>query len=140
MVRPAGNGGAELRLKIRQAADVLENYELSGRWKDYQAVVTYGWLQRANESPRLIPLSISTQAHFNKKLYWCRGRFTAYKVFSRHRLGQAGLRAEWKRAKVCAPSDLLHWSNQKNPATCAREGNRHQDDERPIEVTGALQH
>jgi len=68
MVRPAGNGGAELRLKIRQAADVLENYELSGRWKDYQAVVTYGWLQRADESPRLIPLSISTQAHFNKKL------------------------------------------------------------------------
>jgi hypothetical protein len=82
-----GMVGTKLRLKIRQAADVLEHYELSGKWKDYQAVVTYGWLQRANESPRLIPLSISTQAHFNKKLYWRRGRFTAYKVFSRHRPG-----------------------------------------------------
>jgi hypothetical protein len=25
---------------------------------------------------------LATQAHFNRKLYWCRGRFTDYKVFS----------------------------------------------------------
>jgi len=44
---------------------MFEHYELPGKWEDYQAVVTYGWLQRANESPRLIPLSIFTQAHFS---------------------------------------------------------------------------
>ncbi|SRR6266851_1202644 len=59
-----------------------EHYELPGKWKDYQGVVTYGWLQRTNETPRLIPLTISTQAEYNKKVYWCRGRFTNYQVFS----------------------------------------------------------
>ncbi|HEY1471596.1 MAG TPA: hypothetical protein VGF61_21335 [Candidatus Acidoferrum sp.] len=59
-----------------------ENYELPGKWKNYQAVVIYGWLQRPNESPRLIPLTISTQAQFKKKLYWCRGRFTDYQIFA----------------------------------------------------------
>ena len=59
-----------------------ERYELTGKWKDYQAVVTYGWLQRTAEAPRLIPLTISTQAEFNKKIHWCRGLFTEYQVFS----------------------------------------------------------
>ena len=59
-----------------------ERYELPGKWKDYQAVVTYGWLERKNEASRLIPLTISTQAEFNSKIYWCRGQFTNYRVFS----------------------------------------------------------
>jgi len=59
-----------------------EHYKLPGRWKDYRAVVTYGWLQRAAEAPRLTPLTISTQAEFNKKVYWCRGQFTDYQMFS----------------------------------------------------------
>ena len=59
-----------------------EHYELPGRWKDYQAVITYGWLQQPNETARLVPLTISTQAQFDKKLYWCRGRFTDYQTFS----------------------------------------------------------
>jgi hypothetical protein len=59
-----------------------EHYELHDSWKDYQAVVTYGWLHRASDPPRLIPLTISTQAQSKKKLYWCRGRFTDYRIFS----------------------------------------------------------
>ena len=56
--------------------------ELSGKWKNYQSVVTYGWLRRSGEVPRLIPFSISAQAEYNKKVYWCRGRFMDYQVFS----------------------------------------------------------
>lgn len=59
-----------------------EHYELPGKWKDYRAVITYGWLKRADEPPRLIPLTISTQAEYKKHIYWCRGQFTDYQVFS----------------------------------------------------------
>jgi hypothetical protein len=59
-----------------------EHFELLGRWKDYQAVVTYGWLQRTDETPKLIPLTISAQAELKKTIYWCRGRFTNYRVFT----------------------------------------------------------
>jgi len=59
-----------------------EHYELPGKWKDYQGVVTYGWLQRKDEIPLLVPLTISTQAEYNKKVYWCRGHFTDYQKFS----------------------------------------------------------
>jgi len=59
-----------------------EHFELLGRWTDYQAVVTYGWLQRKGAAPRLIPLTISTQANLKKRVYWCRGQFTDYQEFS----------------------------------------------------------
>ena len=59
-----------------------EHYELPGKWKDYQAVVTYGWLRRKGEIPLLIPLTIATQAEYNKKTHWCRGQFTDYREFS----------------------------------------------------------
>ena len=61
---------------------ISERYDLPGKWKDYQSIVTYGWIRRSDNSARLIPLTISTQAEHNSKLYWCRGRFTNYKVFS----------------------------------------------------------
>ena len=56
------------------------NFSESG--KDYQAVVTYGWLHRTDEASQLIPLTISTQAEYNKRVYWCRGQFTDYQKFS----------------------------------------------------------
>ena len=61
---------------------ISEHLELSGKWRDYQSVVTYGWLGRKEEAPRLIPLTISTQAEFNHKVYWCRGLFTNYRIFN----------------------------------------------------------
>lgn len=55
--------------------------ELPGQWRDYQSVVTYGWLRSAEEGPRLIPLTICTKVEFKKKVYWCRGLFTNYRIF-----------------------------------------------------------
>jgi hypothetical protein len=45
---------------------MFEYHKLPGKWRDDQSVVTYGWLLRANEIPRLTPVTISTQAEFNK--------------------------------------------------------------------------
>jgi hypothetical protein len=61
---------------------ISEHYELPGKWKNYQAVVTYGWLGRKDEISVLMPLTITTQAEYNKKTYWCRGNFTDYRRFS----------------------------------------------------------
>jgi hypothetical protein len=59
-----------------------EHLELLGKWKNYQGVVTYGWFHQKDEAPHLIPLTISTQAEYKKKIYWCRGRFTNYQRFT----------------------------------------------------------
>jgi hypothetical protein len=59
---------------------ISEQFELLGKWKNHQTVVTYGWLKKAGDGPRLIPLTIATQAEYKKKLYWCRGQFTDYRV------------------------------------------------------------
>src|SRR5262249_42056054 len=59
-----------------------EHYELPGTWQDYHAVITYGWLQRRHEDALLVPLTISTQAEYKHQLYWCRGHFADYHVFS----------------------------------------------------------
>jgi len=59
-----------------------EHFEHLGWWKHYQSVVTYGWFQRRGETPRLIPLTISTQAERGKKIYWCHGQFVNYREFS----------------------------------------------------------
>jgi hypothetical protein len=59
-----------------------KHFELLGKWREYQAVVIYGWLERKDETPVRIPLTIATQAEFNKKLYWCRGMFTNYQMFT----------------------------------------------------------
>jgi hypothetical protein len=59
-----------------------EHYELPGRWKDFQGVVTYSWLRQKDEIPLLVPLTIATQAEYKKKVYWCRGHFTNYQKFS----------------------------------------------------------
>ena len=64
-----------------------EHLELSDKlkayrgWEDYQAVLTYGWLKRANESPRRVPLTIFTEARYKKHISWCRGLFTNYRIF-----------------------------------------------------------
>jgi hypothetical protein len=55
--------------------------ELTGKWKDFYSVVTYGWWTRSGEM-RLIPITISTQAEYKKHLYWCRGQFTDYRLFT----------------------------------------------------------
>jgi len=59
-----------------------EHLELPGQWKNYQGIVTYGWFHPIGQSPQLIPVTISNQAEYKKKIYWCRGRFTNYQMFA----------------------------------------------------------
>jgi hypothetical protein len=65
-----------------------EHLELSDKlkayrgWEECQVVLTYGWLKRAGEPPRLVPLTVFTEARYKKKeIYWCRGQFTDYHIF-----------------------------------------------------------
>jgi hypothetical protein len=60
---------------------ISEHFDNRYGWKSIRSVVTYGWLRQVGEVPRLIPISIVTQAQTDKKVYWCRGQFTDYKVF-----------------------------------------------------------
>jgi len=62
-----------------ELSDKLKTYR---GWEDSQVVLTYGWLKRANDSPRLVPLTIFTEARYKKHVYWCRGHFADYRVFS----------------------------------------------------------
>jgi hypothetical protein len=59
-----------------------EHYELPNERKIYHIVVTYGWLQRADDPPRLIPLTFASEREYKKQIDWCRGQFTDYQVFS----------------------------------------------------------
>ena len=60
---------------------ISEHYELPGQRKIYHVVVIYGWLKRADEPARLIPLTISARTQHQKQIDWCRGQFTDYQVF-----------------------------------------------------------
>jgi len=59
-----------------------QHLELPGKWKNYEVVLTYGQLQKAGEPERLVPITISTQAERNHKVYWCRERFMNYRLFN----------------------------------------------------------
>jgi hypothetical protein len=58
------------------------NYEDFDGWKNFGCMMTYGWLRRDTETPRLIPVTLITQGRRNKKVYWCRSEFTNYQVFA----------------------------------------------------------
>jgi hypothetical protein len=60
---------------------ISEHLELPNNWKEFQVVVTYGWAKLGDDTPHLIPLTISSQEEFKQKIYWCRGMFTNYRVF-----------------------------------------------------------
>jgi hypothetical protein len=60
---------------------VSEHLELSGELEAYESVVTYGWLRRPGEPAWLIPRTIFTQIRNGKKVHWCRGLFTNYRIF-----------------------------------------------------------
>jgi hypothetical protein len=59
-----------------------EHFEVSGKWSDVRAVVTYGWLDKADGVRRLIPLTIAIQGQYKNKVYWCHGQFTDYRLFA----------------------------------------------------------
>jgi hypothetical protein len=68
-------------MNIIRMSEHLEFLKPFRGWEDYQIVLTYGWLERANEPPWRVPLTIFTQVRQKKHIYWCRGHFTDYHVF-----------------------------------------------------------
>ncbi len=69
-------------IRMSERLDLSDKLKAYHGWEDWHIVITYGWLKRANEPPRLVPLTIYTQAENNKKIYWCRGAFMNYQVFT----------------------------------------------------------
>src|SRR5204863_798965 len=64
-----------------------ENLDLSNKlkaykgWEAYRVVLTYGSVALPDEISRLAPLTIFTESHDKKHVFWCRGQFTDYRVF-----------------------------------------------------------
>ena len=69
-------------IRISLHLDLSQKLKAYRGWQEYQVVLTYGRLQRANEPQRLVPRTIFTEARDKKHAYWCRGQFTDYRVFS----------------------------------------------------------
>ncbi len=69
-------------IRISQSLELSDKLTAYRGWEDLRTVVTYNWLKRASEPPRLVPLTIFTEARYKKKqVNWCRGQFTHYQVF-----------------------------------------------------------
>ncbi len=69
-------------IRMSEHLDLSDKLKAYRGWEDCGVVITYGWLQRANEPPRPIPLTIFTEARYKKKqVYWCRGQFMDYHIF-----------------------------------------------------------
>ncbi len=68
-------------IRISEHLEFSDKLKAYRGWEECQIVLTYGWLKRADESPRLVPLTIFTVARCKKRVYWCRGQFTDYQIF-----------------------------------------------------------
>lgn len=67
--------------RISEHIELPEHIKRHHKWTDHGTVVTYGWLRLADQAPRLVPLTISTEAEYHNKVYWCRGVFMNYHAF-----------------------------------------------------------
>jgi hypothetical protein len=69
-------------VRISEHLDLSDKLKAYRGWEECQVVLTYGWLKRADEAPRRVPLTIFTEARYKKKqVYWCRGQFSDYQIF-----------------------------------------------------------
>jgi hypothetical protein len=68
--------------RISEHIDLSDRLKAYRGWEDFRVVMTYCDLKRPNEAPRRVPLSIFTQGRNKKKVYWCHGMFSDYKVFT----------------------------------------------------------
>ena len=78
----SGDVWADEDMNILRISEDLELPPSKTRWRNLHAVVLYGWLKKTGEEPTLIPVSISMQAEFDKRVYWCKARFTDYQEFT----------------------------------------------------------
>jgi len=69
-------------LRISENLDLSDKLKACRGWEESQVVLTYSWLKKAEEPPRLVPLTTFVWArHGSKHIYWCRGLFTDYQIF-----------------------------------------------------------
>jgi len=69
-------------IRMSEHLDLSDKLKAYRGWEDCQVVLTYGWVKLADEPPRLVPLTIFTEARDKKHIYWCRGQFTDYQIFT----------------------------------------------------------
>jgi hypothetical protein len=69
-------------IRISEHLDLSNKLKEYKRWDDVQVVVTYGWINIADEPSRLAPVTIFAQGRNGKKIFWCRGQFTNYHMFN----------------------------------------------------------
>jgi len=69
-------------IRMSEHLEISDKLKAYRGWEGFQVVLTYGWLQLKDGIPRLLPLTIYAQAERGKKVYWCRGQFVNYQVFS----------------------------------------------------------
>jgi hypothetical protein len=82
-------------MRISEHLDLSDKLKAYRGWEESQVVVTYGWLKRMDEPPRLVPLTIFTEAGRKKHIEWCHGVFTNYRVFrSQHIFSSRADRSE----------------------------------------------
>ncbi len=69
-------------VRISEHLELSDKLKVYRGWEECQVVLTYGWVKLADEPKRLVPLTIFTEARFKKHVYWCRGQFTDYQLFT----------------------------------------------------------
>lgn len=69
-------------IRISEHLDLSDKLKEYKGWNDFQILVTYGLIKIADEPSRPAPLTIFLQARNGKKIYWCRGNFTNYRLFT----------------------------------------------------------
>jgi hypothetical protein len=68
-------------IRISEHLDLSDKLKAYKGWNDYEIVITYGLIKIGDEPSRPAPLTIFTQGRNGKKIYWCRGQFTNYRIF-----------------------------------------------------------
>ena len=71
-------------IRMSEHLELSDKLKVYRGWEDFQVVLSYGWHKQANEPPQLVPLTIFTEGRNGKHIYWCRGQFTDYRVFTVH--------------------------------------------------------
>jgi hypothetical protein len=70
-------------IRMSEHLDLSDKLKAYQGWEEYQIVLTYGWLNGEGEPRSLVPLTIFAEArHKQKHVYWCRGQFTNYQMFT----------------------------------------------------------
>jgi len=69
-------------IRISEHLDLSHKLKEYKGWNDYLIVVTYGLIKIADEPSRPAPLTIFTEGRNGKRIYWCRGNFTNYRLFA----------------------------------------------------------